>query len=92
MVVKANPPLSDLVELLWVSNDDLDTHFQLGLLQAEVQAGNFGIDNPFRHFYVESKRHIKISSNIYQALCESTWLYYIQLSSQKEIKQEVTNY
>lgn len=50
MAAKANRPLSDLVKLLGVSNDDLYTHFQLGLLQAKVQAGNFGIDNTFRHF------------------------------------------
>lgn len=77
MVSKANPPLSDLVELLWVSNDDLDTHFQLGLLQAEVQAGNFGIDNPFCHFYADSKRHVKISSNSHQALYKSTVVMYV---------------
>lgn len=59
MMVKAHRPLSDLVKLLWVSNDDLDTHFQLGLLEAEVQAGNFGIDNTFCHFYVENKQHFK---------------------------------
>lgn len=50
-----NWPLSDLVELLGVSNDDLNTHFQLGLLEAKVQAGNFGIDDSFCHFYVENK-------------------------------------
>lgn len=49
MEENANRPLSDLVKLLGVSNDDLYTHFQLGLLQAEVQAGDFGIDNPLRH-------------------------------------------
>lgn len=58
-MVKANRPLPDLVQLLWVSDDDLDTHFQLGLLEAEVQAGNFGIDNTFCHFYMENKQHVK---------------------------------
>lgn len=59
MVATAHRPLSDLVELLWVSNDDLDTHFQLGLLEAEVQARNFGIDNTFCHFYKEKEQGVK---------------------------------
>lgn len=59
MVTKASPPLSDLVQLLRVGDDDLDAHFQLGLLEAEVQAGNFGIDNTFHHFcFVEKERQL----------------------------------
>lgn len=44
-------PLSDLVQLLRVVDDDLDAHLHLGLLQAEVQAGDLGVcdalDHPF---------------------------------------------
>lgn len=71
MVVKANPPLSDLVELLGVSNDNLDAHFQLGLLEAEVQAGDFGIDDTFCHFYVENKQRVENLFPVTKPLCES---------------------
>lgn len=69
MVVKANPPLSDLVELLGVSNDNLDAHFQFGLLEAEVQAGDFGIDDTFCHFYAENKQRVKNLSPVTKPLC-----------------------
>lgn len=42
-------PLSDLVQLFWVTNNDLDSHLHLGLLQAEVQASNFGVGNTLDH-------------------------------------------
>lgn len=71
MVVGANPPLSDLVELLGISNDNLDAHFQLGLLEAEVQAGDFGIDDTFCHFYVENKQRVKNLFSVTKPLCES---------------------
>lgn len=41
--------MSDLVELLWVVDDDLDSHLHLGLLQTEVQASDLGIDHTFDH-------------------------------------------
>lgn len=83
MVLKANRPLSDLVELLWVSNDDLDTHFQLGLLEAEVQAGNFGIDDTFCHFYVENKQRVKYLFAVTKHYVKAWWLTILQLSGQK---------
>lgn len=44
-------PLSDLVKLLWVTDDDLNSHLHLGLLQAEVQASNLGIGNTLHHAF-----------------------------------------
>lgn len=44
-------PLSDLVKLLWVVDDDLDSHLHLGLLQAEVQASNLSVDDTFYHAF-----------------------------------------
>lgn len=44
-------PLSDLVELLWVTDDDLNSHLHLGLLQAEVQASNLGVGNTLYHAF-----------------------------------------
>lgn len=46
---KNYPPLPYLVELLWVVNNDLYSHLHFGLLQAEVQAGNLGINNTLHH-------------------------------------------
>lgn len=45
-----NVPLSDLVQFLWVVDDDLDPHLHFGLLQAEVQAGYLSIYNTLHHF------------------------------------------
>lgn len=42
-------PLSDLVELLWVINNNLYTHLHFGLLQAEVQASDLGINDTLHH-------------------------------------------
>lgn len=51
-------PLSDLVKLLWVVDDDLDSHLHLGLLQAEVQASNLSVDDTFYHaFRWTQKQH-----------------------------------
>lgn len=44
-------PLSDLVEFFRVVDDDLDAHLHLGLLQAEVQAGNLGVCNTLDHSF-----------------------------------------
>ena len=44
-------PLSDLVELLWVIDDDLDAHLHLCLLKAEVQAGDLGIGHTLHHAF-----------------------------------------
>lgn len=56
-----NTPLSDLVKLLWVVNEDLDSHLHLGLLQAEVQAGNLSVDHTFHHAFGHTDN---MSSNI----------------------------
>lgn len=47
----SNVPLSDLVEFFWVTDDDLDSHLHLGLLQAEVQASNLGVGNTLYHAF-----------------------------------------
>lgn len=49
-------PLSDLVKLLWVADDDLNSHFHLGLLQAEVQASNLGIGDTLYHAFWKNTR------------------------------------
>lgn len=50
-----NLPLSDLVKLFWVVDNDLDSHLHFGFLQAEVQAGNLGIDNTLNHSFVKTQ-------------------------------------
>ena len=49
--ISPNPPLSDLVKLLWVVNEDLDPHLHFGLLQAEVQASNLRIYDTLHHSF-----------------------------------------
>ncbi len=61
---KQNVPLSDLVKLLWVVDDDLDSHLHLGLLQAEVKASNLGIGNTLYHAFMKNKQTKSISIKI----------------------------
>lgn len=49
-------PLSDLVKLLWVIDDDLDSHLHLGLLQAEVQASNLGVSDALYHAFGKTQK------------------------------------
>lgn len=51
-------PLSDLVKLLWIVDNDLYSHLHLGLLQAEVQASNLGVNDALYHaFGKNTKQH-----------------------------------
>lgn len=51
-------PLSDLIKLFWVVDDDLDSHLHLGLLQAEVQASDLGVNNTLHHAWKNTKQHV----------------------------------
>lgn len=48
---KKSLPLSDLVKLLWVADDDLNSHLHLGLLQTEVQASDLGVSETLYHAF-----------------------------------------
>lgn len=56
-VVNKYQPLSDLVELLGVVDDDLDSHLHLGFLQAEVQACDLGVDYSLHHAFVMRQKN-----------------------------------
>lgn len=49
-------PLSDLVKLLGVVDDDLDSHLHLGLLQAEIQASDLGVSDALYHAFGKTQK------------------------------------
>lgn len=56
-------PLPDLVQFLRVVDDDLDAHLHLGLLQAEVQAGNLGVCNTLDHSFAWTEQRVNPQSS-----------------------------
>ena len=57
--ISHDQPLSDLVELLWVADNDLDSHLHFGFLETEVQASNLGVNNALYHAFGKNrKQHV----------------------------------
>lgn len=56
--------MSDLVKLLWVVDNNLDSHLHLGLLQAEVQASNLGVNDTLYHAFGKTQNSMFDRGNI----------------------------
>lgn len=81
-----NEPLSDLVKLLWVVNDDLNSHLHLALLQAEVQARNLGVDHSLHHAFGPKNRLFNMA-NTYRTIS----IHYTKQFQQALQKRTETN-
>lgn len=82
-------PLSDLVKLLWVVDDDLDSHLHLGLLQAEVQASNLGVNDTLYHAFGKNTKSMFNRGNGKRIIKVDYTLQLDSMRTNKDIKIHV---